>query len=514
MSGIDTDEDYSPPNDNSGAGPVMATPAAPDDNSGAAPVMPTPQPQQPVADQVLNGINESGAAASQASAGPPQVPMPDTSGAGQPPVGQQAPGAQGGQSKGIVSYVGGADAVSPQTLAQGAAAVDPGKNMSPGDANILAVKAAYDKGGEAAAWAVIQGNRVAYNAKQAFAYTAASGIQNKPADMNAAMDAANQAEQHVLDGSNVHFAPGTGGIITATVTMPGTKKPIIMNLTPEQFKAYLDIGQSGQYDKVTAKGVPATLAEVAKQQSQGAQGPDFDAQGHYTKGEDANNPYNAPRDAMGRSQAADPWARQFNDKYGEERTKFDKNSDDELMYRANRQFPQMGQDREKQEWIAKQQGEEAGRQNKLDVATQEGVNKRDIADITARGRQGVAQTNKEGKVEATTIGSGNKLKGVEDTNKSKAGQQAGVQDRATMETARKSIASKEANGIALTPEETALKAQFTKSATRTPGAAAPQAATPQASAPTQRPPNVPQGARFHQGKWYTRGPNGEAVPVQ
>jgi hypothetical protein len=43
---------------------------------------------------------------------------------------------------------------------------------------------------------------------------------------------------------------------------------------------------------------------------------------------------------------------------------------------------------------------------------------------------------------------------------------------------------------------------------------APQQRAPQQQAPQQRPENVPQGAKQYNGKWYTRGPNGEAVPVQ
>lgn len=48
-------------------------------------------------------------------------------------------------------------------------------------------------------------------------------------------------------------------------------------------------------------------------------------------------------------------------------------------------------------------------------------------------------------------------------------------------------------------------------ASATPPPAAPQPAAPGAAAAP--PPGVPPGARYYQGRWYTRGPNGEAVPV-
>jgi hypothetical protein len=51
----------------------------------------------------------------------------------------------------------------------------------------------------------MQGNRAAFNPQQAAAFAAINGVPGKPADINYAIDAANKAEQHVLDGSTVKF---------------------------------------------------------------------------------------------------------------------------------------------------------------------------------------------------------------------------------------------------------------------------------------------------------------------
>src|ERR1700677_3416168 len=80
--------------------------------------------------------------------------------------------------------------------------------LRPGNQNLMTIDAAFQKGGLQAAIPLLQANRVAFAAKQAFAYAAMTGIKGKGPDLNAAIDAANQAEQHILDGSNVKFAHG------------------------------------------------------------------------------------------------------------------------------------------------------------------------------------------------------------------------------------------------------------------------------------------------------------------
>lgn len=59
-------------------------------------------------------------------------------------------------------------------------------------------------------------------------------------------------------------------------------------------------------------------------------------------------------DAMGRSTNKDPWARQFEDEHGPERTKFDPNTDDEVIYRSHRIFPDGQNESARQQWIVAQ----------------------------------------------------------------------------------------------------------------------------------------------------------------
>ena len=138
--------------------------------------------------------------------------------------------------------------------------------LPPGNQNLMALDAAYRKGGVQAAVPLLQANRVSFNAKQAFAYTALNGTPQKRPDINAAIEAANQAEQHVLDGSNVKFAHSDGGRITATVTMAGTGQTQTIPLTVDQFKQFLNVGIN-HWDRLMNQTVPATLQQIASGRS-------------------------------------------------------------------------------------------------------------------------------------------------------------------------------------------------------------------------------------------------------
>jgi hypothetical protein len=58
--------------------------------------------------------------------------------------------------------------------------------------------------------------------------------------------------------------------------------------------------------------------------------------------------------SMGRSTNPDPWARQFEDEHGPERTKFDPKTDDEIIYRSHRIFPDFQNEPARQQWIVAQ----------------------------------------------------------------------------------------------------------------------------------------------------------------
>src|SRR5665213_2370636 len=95
---------------------------------------------------------------------------------GAPGLGQ----AINGGVKKIAAYLMGADAAQPQVakkFEQGIKNENPG--ISDDDANLLAVHKAHEMGGQAAAWQMVQYNRMAYNAKQSFAKAALNGVDGK-----------------------------------------------------------------------------------------------------------------------------------------------------------------------------------------------------------------------------------------------------------------------------------------------------------------------------------------------
>lgn len=433
--GIDTSG--SPTDDNSGAAPVVATPQPPADNSGAAPVVASPEqaaPQQP---------GQQGSDA-----------LGDIAKAGQQPLGQalqQFPG----NAKRIASLLMGADAAPPDVLDQGKQSVDPQGAQPDGNKNLLAIDAAFKKGGTAAAWPILQANRVSFNAKQAFAYTALTGTQQKPPDMNAAIDAANQAEQHVLDGSNVRFAPSQGGV-TATVTT-NAGQPTQINLTPDQFKQYLDVGGAGQWDALMNKTVPATLQAIA-----GGGAGDTGASAPAPAAAAAGSPPQpAPQKGWGAAPTqAPPQPNQpqvmpkpqtsyghtpstmnlsgSEDANPEPQAPVDTDDDAKdkrlISERAQRIFPMASQTAQREQWMAAQEEQGANRANQVEVAAEKGRRGLEIAKATGTGRVQQEQVKADARVQSANISAdARKYVGDASANARRSAVQAELQKRASIE---------------------------------------------------------------------------------
>ena len=379
------------PDDNSGAAPVMSNPAN-DDNSGAAPVMPMADQPQPVTqDQMGNeipGIQPRG------------VPQPDTSGAGQPEPG--APGAKG--------YVTGEGAAAP-TDANKFAYHEKTNGRNDSDANLLAVQHANSVGGPAAAWAMVQYNRVAYNASAAFAKSALNGVDGKAGDINAAALAANKAGAHILDGSSVQYRAEPGGVV-ASIQMPGTTQRQEVKLTPEQFNQALDIGKDGLWDKVMQTGIPAALAAVAKQPGEPLTGPQQGA---------------APKTDL----HGQPIAAGAKDEYGRPVEGYNEPADNSLEGRSNQIFGRgnVGTNPDRLKWLQGQEDEEA----KL-------KNPRDIADINAKAHMDVQNTRSVG---ANTVQETKNEGAAAITDKKVAGAQ-GVEDSRAKGRTEKTVATAKA----------------------------------------------------------------------
>lgn len=475
--------------DNSGAAPVMGGAPTGGDNSGAAPVLPPAEPEN-------NGEGGSGFG---------QSPQPDL-------AATQTP------AKKIIAYLMGADAAHPDVLQQGAQAVDPQGQMSPGDRNLMAVDAAREKGGDQAAWALLQSNRVAYNAQTAFAKTALQGTPQKPADLKAAIDAANKAQANVLDGSNIQFSPSQGGV-TATVTMHGTTQPQTIPLSVQQFAQFLDVGGDGQWDKVMDQSAPATLQRIAQAQPQ-AQGAAATAQG----GTPTLNPRkpqwptpqgSAPAAPQDQQEApAKPAPTSFgktpssinlsgSDAAGtppEDQTHYG----EELEARSKKIFP--SDQAAANQWMAAQEEQELKRQNAIDVAGETGRQRIEVAKATGGSRVEAAKINAEGKLKGWQYSSDQKLAAAKAQLQAKIEQNASKGAGDAQNRLLKLVQTKIMSGQPLTPQEQAQVDTLPGAA----AAGAQQQAAPQRQAPAQAaaPAQSSQSPQDQQAlSWANANPN-------
>jgi hypothetical protein len=215
-----------------------------------------------------------------------------------------------------------------------------------------------------------------------FAKAALDGVQGTPPDLGSAVDAANKAQMHMPDGSNVYFTPlPYSDGVTAAVSMPGTTKVTAIHLTSDQFKQFVDIGKAGQWDRVHSQGVPATLQSLSRSRpvtslgqlqpppkatpaSAAAPAAGSSDAGTQQGGDkkDVSDPTPA-RSAFGETAAQGGWIPARTGSYS-----------NELENLALQMFPSVGENRQRMEWMAAREEKKLERQNKLDVARQQGIN--------------------------------------------------------------------------------------------------------------------------------------------
>jgi len=510
------------------------------------------------------------------NSGNPAIPPPAMGGAEAPaaPGGQNEPGlmdksygplarpAQAAKNgiKSVIAYLMGSDAMPPEAIDGAGRMVDPEGKMNPSERNLMALKHARDNGGDEAAWALMQANRVSYNAQTAFAKTALEGTPQKPADMRAAIDAANKAQANVLDGSHVTFAPANGGrMITATVTTPGGQ-PEQKLLSPQQFSRWLDVGGDGQWDKIMSVGASQALSKIVNEGGS----PSVPARGSQSLNDmpplarssrpDATGPRaggarapQAPPADNSESAAYDPNAQENTPKtnFGKTPSTLNLSGSDErsapvpdqtnygpeLEARAMRMFPSISQEEERNQWMAAQEGRYDELENKVNVAGEVGRRKEEVARIGADGRvkqEGVRQAGAKDvaaqKAQGYAMRDAGKAK-IEAQKLALRAQELLSRDaRNSQGLAVKMIGQKMMSMTPLNEQEKKLAesmgVQGMESLSVTaPGARqqAPQAPQqPQQRPAQQQSPGKPpvQGAKFFNGSWYTRGPNGESVPVR
>lgn len=414
--------------DESGASPVAPQPA---DDSGAA----------PVADRQSQSTGE------------------------QPGWNPQGSGPLAGPARGVKRIIAmlmgeGGD---PAAVKQAAIQADPQGQMSPGDRNIVAVAQATQQGGEAAGWKLAQGNRVTYNPKAAFAYAALTGNAQKPPDLRAAIDAANQAMPHVLDGSDVTFQPGQTGV-TATVKMPGSSQVQQINLTVPQFKQFLDVGRDGQWDRLMETGIPATLQRLSRVNGPAADPASQAAQAN--RAQPAQAPQ-APKTNFGKTPSTLNLSGSDNVQPPAEDNS---GIDPEIQKRANTLYPSISQQDQRNHYMGAEHSREAEMENKINVEEQRGKFKVDAADTTGQHRENAAKTFSEGRVKAALANLQAHIHQQE---------MAGVRNQRTLQ--EKALATIVMTGGKMSPQQKAMWDQIT-TATPEPQAAPQQ----QQAAPKQQ----------------------------
>lgn len=423
-------------------------------------------------------------------------------------------------AKRVIAYLSG-EGGNPAGALRGAAAVKQvAPHLSDGDAALVSIDNTAKTKGIQAAFDELQGHRVAYNAKMAFGKVAAEGISGKPANIASAVDAANKAMMHMPDGANVHFQSSQGGV-TATVKMPGTSQVHQIPLSTDQFKQFLDVGGAGQWDKVHAQGTPAALQALArpaaaapapasgKDQSRAGddddqEGPSVDPtaaqSGPQVNSDDKDDQDEAPRSAFG--ETADqltpdghrPWIPPRSGAYS-----------NRLENQAAMRYPSIGENNERQDFMASQTEKEAERQNKVDQAAEKGKWADKRAATTGGFRNQGEEIKAKGGVDKAHVFADSRVEQGRQKLQAAIAAEEGKNGRSQAANAMRGLDALVASGQ-LNKMNPAQKAFWEKMTT------APQAPTPQAAAPTGQPQagGTPQRARFADGKYYVKGPDGKA----
>ncbi len=313
----------------------------------------------------------------------PQGPIPNTGDPGAAPP-NDSPAK-------IASYLMGAGAAAPEEASKVVAQIKQ-QGVSDDDANLLAVAGSGDVGAQ---WAMLQYQRMAFNAKQAFARTALNGTEGKPADIKAATEAATQASAHVPDGSSVSFHADRLGV-TATVLLPGTSQRQTFEMTPQQFDQYLDLSKTSQWDRLMEEGgIPVALTKVGAKplrggaDQNGANQSDTSGDGEEKDDTPAMSAFGERADQRA-PDGSRPWIPYRTGRYS-----------NGLENEALKMFPSIGENQKRNDWMAAQSDKEAERKAKVDAATEGGKVKREVAGIQAGAKVQSADITAKGKVEAS-----------------------------------------------------------------------------------------------------------------
>jgi hypothetical protein len=502
--GADQGEAWSPnAPDNSGAAPVDAAPQAgaiPDDNSGAAPVDAADPQEQNKA--------------------------------------QQTP----------LAYLMGADGVAPQVLDH----YKSDTNGTEADRNLQAVDKAYQDGGDQGAFGVIQALRQKFDRFMNHGRAALN-----QGDMANAAKSATQAMDNLPDGKNVVFQPTKDGLVARI--HGGSEQPNTVPLSAAAADAFMNTGKLGQFDGLLENGVntamkAATSTPAAPAAPQLQTGTGYMGKNGLDKVRGLNNAASQVN-AVGRSggqgaaQAPQPGGAGPNS----EADRSVKMGHDVTLLRASDKYKRLHPNSDTPENLNAQVRVMSPNDrvrtfqngNKISDTGEDVINGKKGRGSSGSGQAGIERE----KLKQDALNEREKMRFEHNTTRDTARNSArttleqqkamaaidrlsrGSDDKRMQELAKtaRTVISNPNFGMQTDEQRNAIYKQFGidkmmqqgtgPSQQQAPQQRAPQQAPAQQQpaqqqAPQQRPANVPQGAKQYNGKWYTRGPNGEAVPVQ
>jgi hypothetical protein len=213
-------------------------------------------------------------------------------------------------------------------------------------------------------------NHVAGQTKLASAMPVLEEILKKPADVDAAIQAANQALENLPDGSNIRFSNAGYGTVKADVMLPGSKQITHQyKLNTQQFAQFLGVGKDGQFGKLTDTFAPALLQRLAKAQSAAPRGAGVTAQTHPVAQLGEASSLSAIIDRL-KQEDADKRIGITPDMSDEDKrkTRNKAKQENEWEMQALKLFPSGSQGDQRRAFVAVQRDKAAERQNRIDVA--------------------------------------------------------------------------------------------------------------------------------------------------
>lgn len=411
---------------------------------------------------------------------------------------------------GIKALVSGAGAIASDIYDRAKRAIMHEHPSNPAAQNLAAAEVVAN-GDPAKMFGVIQLNRKAFGAAQAFAANALD-----KGNLASAADAATKAYNHVPDGMDVKFTPidaANGGVAGVTVTVKplnGTAEKMQMDIP--QFRQWL-MGRDGKFDNIMNNG-PGAIKKAAATPAQG-QAPTQSATPQLRG-------YSGQPQGPGRSQ------QQGLPPTGDIRPAgaADVNDPTSGFWKVGGNSMRKLLPREKEALLAiptaRREAYMAQFPNDFSAVmghANADRTKEDLEDVKFRGKQTLEAAREAGKTDRTHYAVDARVS-IADKNREALNTRAGASTVGHM------INSLVTNNPKIKPEDIAARiAPLIRNTGADPmdvvrqamGAVAPQGQQPpqQGSSPSSGGRGQPSSARkFYNGQWYVRGPNGEAIPEQ